>query len=82
MIKIIKQLLLKVIQDIDAGNSNINEEDAMEIITQNSYKYFECSALTGNNVNEIINSLLDDIIIRDQLLPEMKKEQKKKCIIF
>ena len=49
----------------------------MEIITQNWYKYFECSALTGSNVNEIINSLLDDIIIRDQLLPEMKKEQKK-----
>ena len=60
----------------------VKKEDAMEIITQNWYKYFECSALTGSNVNEIINSLLDDIIIRDQLLPEMKKEQKTKCIIF
>ena len=54
----------------------------MEIITQNWYKYFECSALTGNNVNEIINSLLDDIIIRDQLLPEMKKNKRKNALFF
>ena len=54
----------------------------MEIITQNDFKYFECSALTGNNVNEIFNNLLDDIIIRDQLLSKNKKEQKKKCIVF
>lgn len=32
MINIIKQLLLKVIQDIDAGNSNIDEKEAIEIV--------------------------------------------------
>ena len=37
MINIIKQLLLKVIQDIDAGNSNIDEKEAIEIVnTSNS----------------------------------------------
>ena len=35
MINIIKQLLLKVIQDIDAGNSNIDENEAIEIMTGN-----------------------------------------------
>ena len=60
----------------------VKKEDVMEIITQNDFKYFECSALTGNNVNEIFNNLLDDIIIRDQLLSKIKKEQKKKCIVF
>lgn len=60
----------------------VKKEDVMEIITQNDFKYFECSALTGNNINEIFNSLLDDIIIRDQLLSKNKKEQKKKCIVF
>lgn len=32
MIKIIKDLLLKVISDIDAGNSNLTEDQAIEII--------------------------------------------------
>ena len=32
MLKIIKALLEKVINDIDCGNSNITEDEAMEII--------------------------------------------------
>lgn len=32
LIQTIKQLLLKVIDDIDAGNSNITEDDAMAIV--------------------------------------------------
>lgn len=32
MLKIIKNLLLKIINDIDAGNSNITEGEAVEII--------------------------------------------------
>ena len=32
MIKIIKDLLLKIISDIDAGNSNINQDETIEII--------------------------------------------------
>ena len=32
MLKIIKELLLKVIDSIDAGNSNITEQEAFEII--------------------------------------------------
>lgn len=32
MLNIIKNLLLKIIDNIDAGNSNISDEEAMEII--------------------------------------------------
>lgn len=32
MLKIIKRLLLKIINDIDAGNSNLSEEEAVEAI--------------------------------------------------
>ena len=32
MLKTIRHLLVKVIKDIDAGNSNINDKEALEII--------------------------------------------------
>lgn len=32
MLKVIKDLLLKVINDIDAGNSSLDEQEALEII--------------------------------------------------
>ena len=32
MLEVIKNLLQKVIEDIDAGNSNISENDAIEIV--------------------------------------------------
>lgn len=31
MLRIIRNLLQKIIDDIDAGNSNINEADAIEV---------------------------------------------------
>ena len=32
MLKVIRSLLLKIIDDIDAGNSNISEGEALEIV--------------------------------------------------
>lgn len=32
MLQTIKKLLLGIVDDIDAGNSNINEEEAMQIV--------------------------------------------------
>lgn len=32
MLKVIRSLLLKIVDDIDAGNSNISEEEALEIV--------------------------------------------------
>ena len=33
MLKIIRELLVKIINDIDAGNSNISEKEAVEIVS-------------------------------------------------
>lgn len=32
MLKVIRSLLLRIVDDIDAGNSNITEDEAMEIV--------------------------------------------------
>lgn len=32
MLKIVKNLLLKIVDDIDSGNSNIDDKEALEII--------------------------------------------------
>lgn len=32
MLKVIRNLLLKIVDDIDAGNSNITEGEALEIV--------------------------------------------------
>jgi excisionase family DNA binding protein len=32
MIKVIRNLLLKLIDDIDSGNTNINEDEAIEVV--------------------------------------------------
>lgn len=38
MLKIIKELLLKIIDSIDAGNSNITEKEAFERFMDNDFK--------------------------------------------
>lgn len=40
MLKVIRSLLLKIVDDIDAGNSNITEGEAIEIV-DNLRKYIE-----------------------------------------
>ena len=32
MLNVIKELLLKIVDDIDTGNSNLSEEESMEVI--------------------------------------------------
>lgn len=40
MLRVIRSLLLKIVDDIDAGNSNITEGEAIEIV-DNLRKYIE-----------------------------------------
>ena len=76
MLKVIKELLLKIINDIDAGNSNINENDAMEIIKalseytkKDKYisKYSACKYLN-------ISRATFDNYIREGKIPKGKHE--------
>ena len=72
MLNIIRKLLEKLLNDIDAGNSNITEEEGKQIIdmlsevTDNKMsKYQACQYLN-------IGRSTFDNLVRDGLLPEGK----------
>ena len=65
----------------------VSKEEAIALSKEYGYKYFECSALTGENVHEIVHCIIRDIIERDLLSINNKKylvvhNRYKKCIIF
>lgn len=76
MIKVIRNLLSKIIDDIDAGNSNISGEEALEVIaTLKKYsdkskrlsKYQACQYLN-------VSRATFDGYVREGLLPRGEKE--------
>ena len=76
MLKIIREILSKMINDIDAGNSNITDTDALEIAkilntytdkTQKVSKYKACEYLN-------ISRATFDNYVREGLLPRGNKE--------
>ena len=75
MLKIIKALLEKVINDIDCGNSNITEDEAIEMIkviksytdkTQRLSKYQACQKLN-------VSRATFDNLVREGVIPRGKK---------
>ena len=65
----------------------VSKEEAIALSKENGFKYFQCSAKTGDNVSEIIHCIMRDIIERDLLSINNKKylvvhNRYKKCIIF
>ena len=76
MLKIIRQLLLDVVDRIDSGNSNITDEDGIEIIdsirklsdkTERLSKYKACEYLH-------ISRASFDNYVKEGKLPKGKKE--------
>lgn len=75
MLKVIKELLLKVVDNIDSGNSNISEDEGVEIIgmikeltdkTQRLSKYKACEYLN-------VSRATFDNYVREGKLPKGKK---------
>lgn len=75
MLKVIRSLLQSVINDIDCGNSNISEKDALHIIntikvytdkTQKISKYQACQKLN-------ISRATFDNLVRKGLIPKGQK---------
>ena len=71
MIKVIKSLLERIINDIDCGNSNITEDEAMDIIkiiksytdkTQRLSKYQACQKLN-------VSRATFDNLVREGVIP-------------
>lgn len=76
MLKVIRNLLAKVVNDIDAGNSNITENEAMELAkvlqsytdkTVRMSKYQACQYLNMSRATF-------DNYVREGKLPRGKKE--------
>lgn len=76
MLKLIRNYLQKIVDDIDAGNSNICEEDGLEIVkvlsaytdkTKRLSKYQACKHLN-------VSRATFDNYVREGLLPRGKKE--------
>lgn len=75
MLKVIKLLLEKIINDIDCGNSNITEDEAMDIIkiiksytdkTQRLSKYQACQKLN-------VSRATFDNLVREGIIPRGEK---------
>lgn len=75
MLEVIKSLLQRVISDIDAGNSNITEDEAMEMVkviksytdkTQKLSKYQACQKLN-------ISRATFDNLVREGVIPRGQK---------
>lgn len=69
MLKVIRNLLLKIVDDIDAGNSNITEGEAMEIVDslKRLSKYAACEYLN-------VSRATFDNYVREGKLPRGKHE--------
>lgn len=77
MMQLIKKLLLKIINDIDAGNSNLNEEECKEVIDYVTFitnrnkklsKYQACKYLN-------VSRATFDNYVRDKKIPKGRKQQ-------
>lgn len=75
MLGIVKSLLLKIVDDIDAGNSNLSEEDTLSIIGilhKYTYKDELFSKYQACKYLHISRSTFD-LYIRKGLIPKGKK---------
>lgn len=76
MINILKQHLLKIVEDIDAGNSNINEEDILQIcdkIKEVSRKDVRMSKYKAYTYLNVSRATFDNYVA-EGLLPKGIKE--------
>ena len=75
MLKVIKSLLEKIINDINCGNSNITEDEAMEIIkviksyTDKTQKLSKCQACQKLNISRATF----DNLVREGIIPRGEK---------
>ena len=75
MLKVIKSLLERIINDIDCGNSNITEDEAMEMIkviksyTDKTQKLSKCQACQKPNVSRATF----DNLVREGIIPRGEK---------
>ena len=74
MLKLIRKLLLKIVDDIDSGNSNVSEEEQKEIL--DILNRIHSSRLSKEAACKYLNisRATFDNLVRDGKLPRGKKE--------
>lgn len=84
MLQTVKKLLTGIIDDIDAGNSNIDEEEALQIVktlkeyTRKDVPMSKYQAYTYLNISRATF----DNLVRDGKLPKGKKVQGFKELVW
>ena len=76
MITILKKYLLKIVDDIDAGNTNISEEDSIKLcklLKEYTTKDVRMSKYTAYTYLNISRATFDNYVAQG-LLPKGKKE--------
>lgn len=84
MLQTIKGLLLKIVDDIDAGNSNINEEEAIKVINllkESVRKDVPMSKYQAYTFLNISRATFDNLV-REGKLPKGKKVQGFKELVW
>ena len=84
MIKVIRNLLVKIVNDIDAGNSNITENEAMELVkVLQSYtdKTVRMSKYQAYQYLNVSRATFDNYV-REGKLPRGKKEAGFKELFY
>ena len=77
MLQVIKTLLLKIVSDIDAGNSELSEQECLEVIKNLnalSNKQEKLSKYQACNLIGCSRAAFDNYV-RDGKLPKGKKQQ-------
>ena len=84
MLQTIKKLLLGIVDEIDAGNSNIDEEEAMQIIKllkESVRKDIPMSKYQAYTYLNISRAKFDNLV-REGKLPKGKKRQGFKELVW
>lgn len=84
MIKVIRNLLVKIINDIDAGNSNITENEAMEltkVLQSYTDKTVRMSKYQAYQYLNVSRATFDNYV-REGKLPRGKKEAGFKELFY
>lgn len=84
MLQTIKKLLLSIVDDIDAGNSNINEEEAIKVISllkESVRKDMPMSKYQAYTFLNISRATFDNLV-REGKLPKGKKVQGFKELVW
>lgn len=81
MLKILRNLLQQIINDIDSGNSNINEDQELEIISFiQKFTSKELSKIEAANYIGVSRATFDNYIKKGIIPPGIKRQGRNQLL--